>query len=144
MYFRNVKQSGIEITPGNTKRVLFGGTPMIPDIIERTLNDTGIMLGLYNITSGKTTLLDRDPVTRRLGLINDIDGGLSFWPKYYNESENVLVDVWETYEMKDLLTEEYFAAHHAKDPAAHERLRALLKNLKEDDNPVIVVAKLKK
>jgi hypothetical protein len=78
------------------------------------------------------------------GFLSDIDSGLPFWPKYYNNSEDELVDVWYAYKMKDLLTEEYFAANPAKDPAAHERLRALLKNLKEDDNPVIVIAKLKK
>jgi hypothetical protein len=107
-------------------------------------SDNGIAYGLYDIDSGKTDILDRDPVTRKLGLINDIDGGLSFWSAYYNESRNELVDVLEAYEMKDRLTEEYLAAHPAKDPAAHERLRMLLKNLKETDNPVIVIAKLKK
>jgi hypothetical protein len=105
--------------------------------------DYGSVLGLYDIASGKTELLDRDPVTRKLGLINDIDGGLSFWPQYYNESSGELVQVLEAYELKDLLTEEYFAAHPAKDPAAHARLREMLANLKEDDNPVVVIAKLK-
>jgi hypothetical protein len=102
------------------------------------------VLGLYDIRRGKTELLDRDPISRKYGLVNDLDGGLSFWPRYYIESENALVQVLEAYEMKRLLTEEYFAAHPAKDPAAHARLRALLENLKEDDNPVIVIAKLKR
>ncbi len=106
-------------------------------------NDSCNVLGLYDIGSGKTELLDRDPVTRLIGLVNDLDGGLSFWPKYYNESEKVLVDVWNAYEMKEILTEEYFATHPARDPAAHARLRELLANLKEMDNPVIVIAKIK-
>jgi hypothetical protein len=128
--------TGISTPAGNTSKKIVWGR-------EIEDSDTNDVLGLYDIQSGKTELLDRDPVTRRMGLVNDIDGGLSFWPKYYNESADELVDVWEAYEMKDLLTEEYFAAHPAKDPAAHERLRALLKNLKETDNPVIVVARLK-
>jgi hypothetical protein len=107
-------------------------------------SDSHKIVGLYDIRRGKTELLDRDPISKRFGFVNDIDGGLSFWPQYYIESENALVQVLEAYEMKGLLTEEYFAAHPAKDPAAHARLRELLKNLKEDDNPVIVVAKLKK
>ncbi|MDR1671772.1 MAG: hypothetical protein LBR57_04570 [Alistipes sp.] len=110
---------------------------------ESVFDDSANVAGIHDITGGMTEFLDRDPVSRKLGLVNDLDGGLSFWPRYYNESENELVDVWEAYEMKDLLTEEYFAAHPPKDPAAHGRLRTLLKNLKEDDNPVIVVAKLK-
>jgi len=101
------------------------------------------VFGLYDKGNTKTRLLDTDPVSRKQGLINDIDGGLSFWPKYYNASGNELIDVWQSYDMKEILTEEYFAAHEIKNPQAHRRLRELLKNLKEDDNPVIVVGKLK-
>ncbi len=127
---------GIPTPPGISKTIV-----VFNQVAEG--NDSGDVMGLYDIGSGKTELLDRDPVTRRLGLVNDLDGGLSFWPKYYNDSEKVLVDVWNAYEMKDLLTEEYFVAHPARDPAAHARLREMLKNLKETDNPVIVIAKLK-
>jgi hypothetical protein len=123
-----------------------------PPILQRGIISRGYeaeyvstsLAGFYNIDSGKTEFLDSDPVSRRMGFINDIDGGLSFWPKHYNESNNELVGIWDAYQMKKLLTEDYFAAHPAKDPVAHERLRALLKNLKETDNPVIVTAKLKK
>ena len=100
------------------------------------------VFGIYDIISQKTQLLDTDPVSRKMGLVNDIDGSLSFWPKYYT-SDNELVDVWQAYDMKEILTEEYFDAHEIKNPQAHQRLRELLKNLKEDDNPVIVVGKLK-
>jgi PHD/YefM family antitoxin component YafN of YafNO toxin-antitoxin module len=42
-----------------------------------------------------------------------------------------------------MLTEEYFASRTIKDPQAHQKLRELLNNLDEDDNPVIVIGKLK-
>lgn len=119
------------------------GIPIPPFYEMGFKADATPQLGLYYISEGKAEFLDNDPVTRKRGLVNDIDGGLSFWPRYYNKSENELVDVWDAYEMKELLTEDYFAAHTAKDPAAHERLRALLNNLDEGDNPVIVIAKLK-
>ena len=45
--------------------------------------------------------------------------------------------------MKEDLTEEYFANREIKNPQAHQKLRELLKTLKDDDNPVVVVAKLK-
>lgn len=45
--------------------------------------------------------------------------------------------------MKEMLTEEYFSTQTIKDKEAHQKLRELLKNLKEDDNPVVVIAKLK-
>ena len=90
----------------------------------------------------ETRLLDTDPFSHMSGLINDLDGGMSFWPKYYT-SENELIDIWQSYEMKELLTEEYFATHEIKNPQAHQKLKELLKNLDEEDNPVIVIAKLK-
>ncbi len=76
-----------------------------------------------------------------MGLVNDLDGGLSFWPEYGSGDE--MVQVLSAYDMKDVLTDEYFATHPARDPAAHARLRTLLDGLSEEDNPVIVIAKLK-
>ena len=98
--------------------------------------------GIYDITNKTTRLLDTDPVSRMSGLINDLDGGLSFWPKYYT-SDNELVDVWQSYDMKEFLTEEYFAAHEIRNPQAHLKLKELLTNLDWEDNPVIVIATLK-
>jgi hypothetical protein len=99
-------------------------------------------VGIYDIANQKTALLDTDPVSGMTGLINDLDGGLSFWPKYYT-SDNELVDFWQPYEMKEILTDEYFVAHEIKNQQAHQKLRELLKNLKDNDNPIIVIAKLK-
>ena len=99
-------------------------------------------VGIYDIDNKKTQLLDTDPVSRMFGLINDLDGGLSFWPKYYT-SDNELVDIWKSYEMKEILTEEYFAAHEIRNPQAHQKLKELLKNLDRDDNPIVVIGKLK-
>jgi len=100
-------------------------------------------VGIYDIAKKSTQLLDTDPVSRMTGLVNDLDGGLSFWPKYYT-SDNELVDVWQAYEMKEILTEKYFAAHKINNPQAHQKLKALLTNLDWEDNPVIVIGKLKK
>jgi hypothetical protein len=99
-------------------------------------------VGIFDITKNRTRLLDTDPVSSMVGLINDLDGGLSFWPIHYT-SDNELVDIWQTYDMKGFLTDEYFNAHQIKDPTAHQRLKAIVKKLKDDDNPVIVIAKLK-
>jgi len=98
--------------------------------------------GIYDIARQQTQLLDTDPVSHMCGLINDWDGGLSFWPRYYT-SDNEFIDMWDSYDMKEILTEEYFAAHEIKNPQAHQKLRELLKNLRDDDNPVIVIARLK-
>jgi len=105
--------------------------------------DSKSHLGIYDIINQRTQLLDTDPVLRRRGLINDLDGGLPFWPKYYS-SANELVDVWQAYEMKEYLTDTYFAAQEIKNPFAYQKLKELLKRLNEEDNPVIIIANLKK
>jgi len=99
------------------------------------------LVGVYDKSNQTTQLLDTDPVSRMPGLINDLDGGLSFWPRYI--SDNEVVDIWRAEEMKEYLTEAYFAAHEIKNPEAHQKLKELLENMTEYDNPVIVIAKLK-
>lgn len=121
-----------------------GNKHIIPNGLGNEWYDSENVLGIYDISSGKTELLDRDSPSRRYGLVNDIDGGVPFFPNAYNAPANELVQVWGAIDVKGVLTEEHFAAHPARDPAAHARLRTLVENLKEDDNPVIMVAKLKK
>jgi len=99
------------------------------------------VFGIYSIAENKNILLDTDDYYQT-GIINDMNGGLPFFPRYY-AGDNVVVDVWYADDMKEMLTEEYFAKQTVKDHEAHKKLRELMKNLKEDDNPVVVVAKLK-
>jgi len=77
-----------------------------------------------------------------MGIINDINGGLPFIPRYY-AGNGVVVDVWNAENMKEMLTDEYFASQTIKNQESYQNLKSLLKNLKDDDNPVVVVAKLK-
>ena len=99
--------------------------------------------GIYNIEENTNILLDiNEELVSERGIVNDINGGLPFFPRYY-AGNNILVDMWDAAKMKETLTEEYFASKTIKDQQAHQKLKELLKNLKDDDNPVIVVAKLK-
>ncbi|MDR2232085.1 MAG: 6-bladed beta-propeller [Tannerella sp.] len=98
--------------------------------------------GIYNIAQHTNILLDTEPFYLQKGIINDLNGGLSFIPKYYAGNGEV-IDIWNPADMKEMLTDEYFASLKIKDPQAHQKLKELLKTLKEDDNPVVVVAKLK-
>ena len=100
-----------------------------------------IIYGIYDIAMKTNVLLDTDRYHQK-GLINDVNGGLSFFPKYY-AGDDIVVDIWQAYDMKEMLTEEYFASQSIKDPQAHQKLRELLKILQEDDNPIVVIAKLK-
>ena len=110
--------------------------------IHGSISRDGTVFGIYDIESNTNVLLDTNEHFEG-GIINDLNGGLSFFPKYYFAGENVVVDYWDPEEMKEMLTEEFFATKTIKDPLAHEKLKEILKNLKEDDNPVMVIAKLK-
>ena len=46
------------------------------------ITDEGIVFGIYNIEKNKNILLDTDDELQR-GIINDINGGLPFFPRYY-------------------------------------------------------------
>jgi len=103
-------------------------------------DDTGVY-GIYNIEQQTNTLLDTDDYFQK-GIVNDLNGGLPFIPIYY-AGNNLLVGIWWADDMKETLTDEYFAKQTIKDPQAYQKLKELLKTLKVDDNPVVVVAKLK-
>ena len=110
-------------------------------LLGREVPTEEIVYGIFDIEQHTNTLLDTDQYFQK-GIINDMDGGLPFFPRYYAGNGEV-VDIWQAADMKEMLTEEYFAEQPIKDKHAHQKLKELLKNLKDDDNPVVVVAKLK-
>ena len=103
--------------------------------------ETLLIYGIYDIARNTTVFLDTDQ-HRQQGIVNDINGGLSFIPRFYAGNGEV-VDVWNPEDMLEMLTEEYFATKTIRNPEAHQRLREVLRNLEFDDNPVIVIARLK-
>ena len=103
--------------------------------------DDANVYGIYNIAENTNLLLDTDEHNKK-GIINDINGGLPFIPRYY-AGDGIVIDVWNAEDMKGVLTEEYFVSQTIKDQQAHQKLKEILKNLKDDDNPVVVIAKLK-
>ena len=100
-----------------------------------------IVHGIYNRATNVNILLDTDQFHQK-GLVNDINGGLSFFPKYY-AGNGVVADIWQAEDMIEILTQKYFAGIKIKDQESHQKLRDLLRKLDEEDNPVVVVAKLK-
>jgi hypothetical protein len=97
--------------------------------------------GIFDIAKNTNILLDMDRHQQQ-GIINDINGGLSFIPRYYAGNDEI-VDIWRADDMKEFLTDDFFATQTIKDEQAHQKLRDLLRKMKEDDNPVIVIAKMK-
>jgi len=110
-------------------------------LINKFLPDDNELYGIYDITTNTNILLDTDAHGQK-GIINDINGGFPFFPRYY-AGDGVVVDIWQASDMKEILTEAYFSTIKIKDQQAHQKLRELLKTLDEEDNPVVVIAKLK-
>ena len=126
----------IQPIPDGKRKVFFRGE-------ELEVNFGHFVLGLYDCQSGITRLLDTDPISKMAGLVNDIDGGLSFWPKFYSP-KGELIDIWSAEDMKNILDETYFNYRDIKDKIAHRNLKNILNNLSEEDNPIVVIAKLKR
>jgi len=101
----------------------------------------GDVLGIYDIEKKTNIMLDTDSHLQK-GIVNDINGGLPIVPLYY-AGDGMIVSVWNADEMKEKLTDEYFASQTIKDQAGHQKLKEILKKLKEDDNQVVVIATLK-
>jgi len=76
------------------------------------------------------------------GFINDLTGGPDFKPLYTSDS-TVFVTV-SALDMKLYLDSDKFKKQTVKFPEEKEKLAQLNKTLKEDDNPFLMVAKLKK
>lgn len=115
--------------------------PTIQPLTGKTRSVDPFVFGIYDIEKKTNMLLDTDQHHQK-GIVNDLNGGLPVFPRYY-AGDNLVVDVWNAEEMKEMLTEEYFEKQTIKDQEGHQKLKKILTNLKEDDNPVVVVARLK-
>jgi hypothetical protein len=90
------------------------------------------LYGVYNKKEKKLTFLNRLE-NGKLGFKNDVDGGLPFWPKYIS-TKGEMITYYQPYEFM-------VAFQNKKD--IPEDVKAILKDLKEDDNPIVAIAKLK-
>ena len=81
--------------------------------------------GIYDKKSGKLSLLNQ-PIPKTLGLRNDLNRGASFWPQSITEKQELIS--WHNAFDLILLAEE------------GKIDQSIVANLKEDDNPVVVIA----
>ncbi len=91
-----------------------------------------MVFGLFDKNT-KTLNLMNQPIKRKLGLKNDIDGGPVIWPLYISTNDELVTSV----SSDDFL--EYFDQIENPTP----ELVHIAKQVKSDDNPIIVIAKLK-
>ena len=87
--------------------------------------------GVFDKYRGELTLL-KQPIKGKLGFKNDVDNGPVIWP-YYISSNNELV----TY-----ISPEEFMDYYEKIENPTPQMTEIAKNLKIDDNPIVIIAKL--
>ncbi len=79
------------------------------------------------------------------GIKNDIDGGLGFYPYYsFTEVGNTYLVTWYfAYRLKSYVESEAFKNSTPKYPEKKKELEELAASLDENDNPVLMLVKLK-
>jgi len=77
------------------------------------------------------------------GLINDLDGGPNILPKTIKDN-NTLVSWIEALKLKKLVASQSFKNSTPKYPEKKKELERLANSLKETDNPVLIMTRLKK
>ena len=78
------------------------------------------------------------------GLINDLDGGANFFPVWTNREGNIWISDNDANEFKEKQGDEFLSKSTPNHPEMKEKLRAMVKDLKTDDNPVLKIVYLKK
>lgn len=96
----------------------------------------------YNKINGLTRSMAVD--VDNIGLINDIDGGDSFFPYYTNRTGDIWINYEDAFSFKENQSLGFLENSIAIYPEMKERLKAFTNNLKQDDNPVIKIVYLKK
>jgi len=89
--------------------------------------------GVFKKNTGEITLM-KQPIKGKLGFRNDVDNGPVLWPQYIS-SNNELV----TY-----ISVEDFLDYYDKIETPTPQMIEIAKNAEMDDNPIVIIAKLKK
>lgn len=109
-----------------------------PNETETKLLDDGYIMYDKKNKDGSALLVNNG----EYGFINDLDGGMNFIPKYSNDS--LAFQIIETTELKNYMSTNKFHEQDHKKSQLYENLKVRISKLNENDNPVIMVVKLKK
>lgn len=79
-------------------------------------------------------------------IINDLDGGLKFLPRTYfvDDGREFLIELIEPYQLKAHISSPEFINSNPKHPEQKTELQKLVHTLKETDNPILMIVRLKK
>lgn len=100
---------------------------------HKNSNEIKYWRGLYNKATGNFFVLPDNSY-----IINDIDGGMSFFPKSI-DSQGRKMAFYRGKTIKKTLTAEYFENTKASNPNKKESLKQFVKTLSDDDMVIMVV-----
>jgi len=93
--------------------------------------DYPLSCSVFNKLTGEFTFLDQ-PEIGHLGFVEDLEGGPAIWPKYIS-ADNYMISYIPAHE---------FVAY-AESNKVSDKFKTIASRLKETDNPVLVLVKLK-
>lgn len=109
------------------------------------VNSVYNIIGLYTKTGGEFFHVAPSNVDHQIeptGIENDIDGGINFLPKYA-VNDTLLVSWFHAYELEMYVASETFKNSIPKYPDMKKQLEELAASLDENDNPMLMLLKLK-
>jgi hypothetical protein len=95
----------------------------------------------YDKTTGATKAMLEDP--QNLGFVNDIDGGINFYPYYTNREGDIWIINEDAYSFKQKQSPDYLSQSISISRDNKEKLKTFIQKIKEDDNPVLRIVYLK-
>ena len=112
----------------------------------RVIQKQQIKMVLYNKNNQAVSSLRPNDEYKKfldasLGFANDLDGSIPFWPN--SGTENQLVSMTAPEVLKPVFQDRPATKVKLKRPELRDRLFKMVDQLKEDDNPVVVIVKIK-
>ena len=98
--------------------------------------DVRYMRVLFDKKSNNTYATDND------GFINDVDGGVKIWPLKICQ-DSLMVNYLDAFAFKDYVSTDAFKNSNPKYPEKKKQLEQLANSLDINDNPVLMLVKLK-
>lgn len=108
----------------------------------RAFTGDDIYLFEYDKVTGSTRSMKEDPDNP--GFVNDLDGGINYFPYYTNRKGDIWVIEEDAYSFIEKHSVDFPDNSIAQNQAMKEKLTRFHNSLKEDDNPILIILYLKK
>lgn len=96
----------------------------------------------YDKNTATTRSMLEDP--ENLGFVNDLDGGINFYPYYTNREGDIWVINEDAFNFKQKQSNDYLSQSTSISQKNKDKLKYLIQEVKEDDNPILRIVYLKK